>query len=421
MIRTLYALGILLILGGIVAFVSSQIDRWTTHRWSDQEQTALRSLSINNLPSFPTDPSNAYVDNLQAAQLGRALFFDPRFSENGRVSCATCHQPERAFTDGLGRAVGIGTASRSAMPLIGVAYNPWFTADGRADSLWAQALGPMENPVEHGGSRTQYAHLIAEHYREPYEAIFGPLPDLSTLPARAGPLEGEPGKAWEAMTTGDQDAVTRVYVNMAKAIAAYQSRLIPGPSRFDYYVFAMEENDLNSMRDLLNRDEAAGLRLFIGKARCIECHNGPMLTNNDFQNVGTPNMPGLEPDKGRLVGIELALDSPFNCLGPYSDAGPEDCQELRFARSGNDELEGAFRTPSLRNVGLTAPYMHAGQYTTLHAVIDHYNNPPRSDVGHNHLTPLELNEREMAHLEAFLRTLDSPAAVEPEWLQGSTP
>jgi cytochrome c peroxidase len=417
MVRVLYALGIVFLVAALAAAAVGLFDRWNTHRWSDPLAATLQSLSLSSLPPLPPDPSNAYASDPRAAALGHALFFDPRFSANERVSCATCHQPGRAFSDGLPRAVGVGTARRSAMPLIGAAYNPWFNADGRADSLWAQALGPLEDINEHGGTRTQYAHLIAAHYREDYEAIFGPLPDLSGLPASAGPLPGEAGTAWDSMSLEQQDAVTRVYVNMAKAIAAYQSRLLPGPSRFDAYAAAQQAGDYAQMRALFNRDEAAGLRLFIGKARCIECHNGPMLTNNDFQNVGSPFAPGIDLDTGRLDGVELVLASPFNCMGSYSDADPEQCLELKFARSGNDELEGAFRTPSLRNIALTAPYLHAGQFATLHEVIEHYNNPPRSAVGHNHLTPLDLSDREMAQLEAFLRTLDSPPAVEPEWLQ----
>jgi cytochrome c peroxidase len=417
MARVLYGLGIFFLAAGLVAVVVGLVDRWNTHRWNEQQVTAIRSLALSSLPPLPPDPSNAYAADPRAAELGRALFFDPRFSANGQVSCATCHQVERAFTDGLPRAAGVGLAKRSAMPLIGAAYNVWFNHDGRADSLWAQALGPLEDPNEHGGTRTQFAHLIAAHYRQPYEAIFGTLPDLSALPASAAPLEGEAGAAWDAMTPDQQDAVNRVFVNMAKAIAAYQSKLLPGPSRFDLYADALQAGKMAEMRALLSRDEAAGLRLFISKARCIECHNGPMLTNNDFQNVGSPNTAGLDPDLGRLTGVETALANPFNCLGLYSDAGPDDCQELKFARSEIDELEGAFRTPSLRNVALTAPYFHAGQIATLHEVIEHYNNPPRSDVGHNHLTPLELNDREMAQLEAFLGTLNSPPAVDEVWLR----
>jgi cytochrome c peroxidase len=302
------------------------------------------------------------------------------------------------------------------MPLIGAAYSPWFFVDGRADSLWSQALGPLENPLEHGGSRTRYAHLIGQHYRQPYEEIFGPLPDLSDLPGDAGPLDGAAGEAWQEMSADQQEAVTRVYVNMGKALAAYQRKLTPGPSRFDRYVQAAQANDLEGMRAAFEPDEAAGLRLFIGEAECIDCHNGPLLTNNSFSNVATPASDDQPPDSGRSEGAQRVLESPFNCLGPYSDAQESDCAELKYIIIGDSELVGAFRTPSLRNVSQTAPYMHAGQFPDLRSVIEHYNRMPQPLIGHHHLEPLEISERQVDQLEAFLRTLDSPPTVDPEWL-----
>lgn len=414
--RLLIAGGVVLVIAAALALVIPNVLERAAHRWSEQEVSVLRSLWIESLPPLPPDPSNRVADDPRAARLGHALFFDKRLSANGQVACATCHQPERAFTDGLPRAVGIGQTERGAMTLIGAAYSPWFFHDGRADSMWAQALGPLESPVEHGGSRTRYARLIAEHYRQEYEEIFGPLPDLTGLPEDAGPLDGPAGEAWQAMTPEQQEAITRVYVNIGKAIAAYERKLLPGPARFDDYVRAVVENDMEGMRAAFTPDEAAGLRLFLSKARCLECHNGPLLTNNAFQNVATPPLEGLPPDPGRIDGVKLALGSPFNCLGPYSDAQESDCSELKFTRVDDEELIGAFRTPTLRNVAQTAPYMHAGQFKTLREVIEHYNNMPPSVIGHNHLGPLGLTERELAQLEAFLRTLDSPPAADPQWL-----
>ena len=149
--------------------------------WSEAEIATLRSLWIGSLPSLPPDPSNAVADDPAAAALGQRMFFDPRFSANGEIACVTCHLPEKAFTDGLGRAQGMGETRRGAPTLIGAAYNAWFFWDGRSDSQWSQALGPLENELEHGGSRNQYAHVLYADpvYREQYESIFGALPDLS--------------------------------------------------------------------------------------------------------------------------------------------------------------------------------------------------------------------------------------------------
>src|SRR5215813_5697133 len=140
-------------------------------KWSDDELAILKTLWIGNLQPLPADPSNKYADNPKAAELGQKLFFDTRFSSNGQVACATCHIPDKLFQDGTPLAHGVGTTNRRTMTIIGTAYSPWFFWDGRKDSQWAQALGPMESAVEHGGNRTLYAHLIAQYYRREYEAI----------------------------------------------------------------------------------------------------------------------------------------------------------------------------------------------------------------------------------------------------------
>jgi cytochrome c peroxidase len=130
----------------------------------------------------------------------------------------------------------------------------------------------MENPVEHG-NRTLYAHLIAEFHADEYTALFGPLPDLSDLPRNAGPVAASEAAAnWEAMSPEEKEAVTRIYVNIGKSIAAYERHLNPGESRFDQYVEAILNND-PSADDILTPDEVAGLKLFIGEANCTNCHN----------------------------------------------------------------------------------------------------------------------------------------------------
>ncbi len=210
--------------------------------WNEEELARLRSLWIGSLPALPPDPSNRFADDPAAAELGRALFFDVRFSGDGSVACASCHQPDKFFTDGKPLADdGMGVTNRKTMTVVGTAYSPWLFWDGRKDSLWAQALGPMESPVEHGGTRTQYARLVGRYYRQAYEVIFDPLPDFTDnprFPPQAGPIQDVPEAqaAWAAMTEADREAVTRVYANMGKAIAAYERLLIPGPSAFDRYV-----------------------------------------------------------------------------------------------------------------------------------------------------------------------------------------
>src|SRR5207237_3479031 len=179
----------------------------------------------------------------RAVAAGERLFSDPRLSSNGKVACSTCHQPERDFQDGIPLGTGVGTTARRTMPIAATSRSPFLFWDGRKDSQWAQALGPLESAVEHGGTRAQYAHVVAAHYRWEYERLFGSLPDLSTVPASAGPVADRfAADAWAALSDSQRDGVTRVFVNIGKAIAAYERRIEVGPSRFDQYVDALTEH-----------------------------------------------------------------------------------------------------------------------------------------------------------------------------------
>jgi len=374
--------------------------------WTEAERATLRSLSIAALPPVPPDPSNKVADDPRAAALGQRIFFDPQFSATGTIACAHCHDPGKQFQDGLPLAHGIGTTERRAMPIVGAAYAPFLFWDGRKDSLWAQALGPLENTVEHGGDRTLFAHLIEENYRQPFEAVFGPLPDFAGLPRRAGPV-ADPAAlaAWTELSPDRQETVSRLYADIGKAIEAYERTLRPAATRFDDYVAAILTGGDGA--DILSAPEIAGLGLFIGRGHCMRCHNGPLFTNNDFHNTGVPPRPGAPPDPGRARGAALARADEFNCLSRYSDAEPRDCAELRFMRVGDPSSLGQFKPPSLRGVALRAPYMHQGQFGTLAEVIAHYRKAPAAVIGQSELTPLDLSDKEAADLAAFLGSLST--------------
>lgn len=362
--------------------------------WTDEERSVLQSLWIGSLPPVPPDPSNAVADNAEAARFGQQLFFDTRLSKNSAVACSTCHQPGRRFTDGLQKGQAIGTSRRNTRSIVGAAYSPWLYWDGRRDSLWSQALSPLEDPNEQGSSREQIVQLIAadDAYRAAYESLFGALPD-----------------------TRNSEAVNVAFANVGKALAAYERHLVPGPSRFDAYVQAVMAGDHVEESRLFSSDEIRGLRLFIGKANCTQCHNGPLFTNNEFHNPGVLSFPGEVPDKGRVQGVREVLADPFNCLGRYSDDPARTCTELEFARTGS-LLIGNMRTPSLRNLQHTAPFMHKGQIATLAEVLEHYNEAPPAMIGHNEAQPLGLSRHQLGQLEAFLDTLAAPPATPQEWL-----
>lgn len=371
--------------------------------WTTAELEILRSLWMDNLPPLSPDPTNAVADNPLAAQMGHRLFFDPRLSANGLISCSTCHQPQRNFTDGLPRGIAIGRSKRNTPSIVGTAYSPWLYWDGRKDSQWSQALSPLEDPNEHGSNRRDILRIIAadDDYRRHYESLFGSLPDLDAA-----------GDALEVQ-------VDRAFANIGKAIAAYERLLVPGESRFDRYVAALLAGGDHLRQDELSADEVRGLRLFIGEARCTECHNGPLLTNNEFHNTGLLSAAGETPDRGRIDGARIVKGDPFNCLGDHSDDNAKACQELRYRRTG-PELIGATRTPSLRNLHQTAPFQSKGQLAVLSDVLDHYNRAPPAMIGHNEAKELGLKRWELRQLEAFLGTLAAPVNADSRWLAPPT-
>ncbi len=415
----LLAAAVTLLAGAPAQAASPAMDRWTP-----DELAVLASMRLSQLPAAPADPSNAVERLPAAAALGKRLFNDPRFSRNQAVSCASCHAPDKQFQDGLPLGRGVGTGTRRAMPIVGTGHSPWLFWDGRKDSLWAQALGPLEDAVEHGGNRTRYVRLIRTHYPQDYEQVFGALPDktaLPGLPMDAGPL-GTPTEqaAWQAMAPATRDAVSRVFANMGKAIAAYEKTLAYGESRFDRYAQAAISRDARAAT-VLSTQEVNGLRIFIGKGQCVTCHNGALLTDQHFHNTAVPPRDPLQPDLGRAAAIAKVQRDEFNCLGPFSDAKAEHCQELRFIATDDPGMKGAFKTQSLRNVGLRPPYMHAGQFANLEEVIGHYIKAPAAAVGHSELAhgepghtvrlAIRLSGDEVRDLVAFLGAL-SGAIVE---------
>jgi len=372
---------------------------------TDAELETARTLSLATLPPLPASPGNAVVDNPAAIVLGEALFNEVGLSANGEVACASCHLEERQFQDDLALSKGIGTTGRRAMPLRGVGYASWLFWDGRKDSLWSQAIGPMESAVEHGFTRSQVAAYVAEHYQEPYEALFGPLPELAITPA-ASPLGNEAQQAvWAGLGTMQQDQINRIFSNTGKSIAAFERTLMPLENRFDRYVAALVAGEEPAGDAALTQQEIEGFQIFAGKGECVNCHNGPRLTDEFFHNTGVSSPQNPVSDFGRQDAIEQVLNDEFNCLGPYSDAAPAQCGELRFMSRDEHLFERAFKPPSLRGVADRAPYMHAGQIATLQLVVEHYNRAMPAVSGHSELEPLGLSTKEKAALLVFLQTL----------------
>lgn len=333
-------------------------------------------------PVQQTDPSNKVSGNMDAIALGEKLFASPALSAAGDISCASCHQSEKAFTDGLARAMAHTQLDRNTQSLLNVAQHRWFSWDGRSDNRWAQSLLPIPRADEMALDVTKLQTILAsEDYAADYVALFG-----------------------QSETISEEENLA----NVGKSLAAYIETLETGKTSFDRFRDALAEGDFDAA-STYPENAQRGFQLFAGKGKCGFCHTGPLFSNGEFHDAGVPYfIEATRVDTGRFGGIEVLLKSPFTLDGAYNDdpakAGAWKVNRLR--RSHNEF--GTFRVPSLREVESTAPYMHNGSLPTLEAVIDHYSNIDLERLhadGELILEPLNLNEQETADLVAFLKSL----------------
>ncbi|MBI1853340.1 MAG: cytochrome-c peroxidase [Planctomycetes bacterium] len=382
------------------------------------ESEIAKIVRFSPLPPLPRDPTNSVADDPVAARLGQRLFFDTRFSANGRIACATCHDPKHGFADGKPLAEGVGTTTRHAPALWNVAYARWLFWDGRADSTWSQALQPIEQPHEMAGNRLRLTHLVDEDsaLHADYVAVFGKLPDLADaqrFPRDALPAsvrkDAAPNAAWDSMSPDDRESANRVFVNAAKAIAAFERKIVSRNAPFDAFVEGLRSGDSRKL-EAMSASSQRGLRLFVGRALCASCHIGPNFTDGEFHDTGVPSR-GNAParDAGRYAGVDLVKRDPFNSASRYSDDARSSAADRLSFLVNREENWGQFKTPSLRNVAETAPYMHKGQFATLEEVVDFYSTlEGRVTIGHHPetiLLPLNLSDDEKQDLIAFLRAL----------------
>jgi cytochrome c peroxidase len=338
-------------------------------------------------PKVPPDPSNRVSGVPAAIALGRQLFFDTRLSRDGTRSCATCHDPARAFADGRDRSLGHERLDRNAIALANLRLNRWYGWSGAADSLWAQSLRPILDDREFGMTAPMLRDRLAgdADIAGAYRELFAAKPA--------------------------NDAPEHALVNLAKALAAFQETIVTQRTSFDEFRDALERDDAAGMAPY-PLPAQRGLKIFVGNGRCTVCHFGPNFTNGEFDDVGVPYF--AEPgrvDAGRHGGIAALRDNPFNLLSAHNDGA--DATHTRHVEAQHRNW-GEFRVPSLRNVARTAPYMHNGSLATLADVVRHYSevNPERlhGDDGTRIIRPLHLTPEERADLVAFLETLSSDVA-----------
>ena len=351
-------------------------------------------MSLSPLPAPPPNPTNHVADDPAAAELGQMLFFDFRFSKEGTIACSTCHSPFYAFADIEATSLATGRGTRNTPTIFNSVYNEWQFWDGRAESMWAVALLAFEDKSEMAGTRTQYAHIINEYYKTLYEEVFGPLPELDDT--SRFPKEGKPGDpAFDNMSEADQIAINTIFANMGKAVDAYQRLLITPDTPFDRYVAGDQT--------AISLEAKRGLKIFIGNGGCVDCHNTPRFTDNQFYNIGVAT-----EDMGRFEGISTLLENIFNSSNIYSDSTAES-ESILSMLEAKPQDKGTFRTPPLRNVAITAPYLHAGQLLDLESVIEFKNAGGYTTAypgrGPETIEMLHLTEQEQSDLIEFLNTL----------------
>jgi cytochrome c peroxidase len=339
-------------------------------------------------PARALDAGNAAAGRPQAAALGERLFFDARLSSDGTLSCASCHRPELAFADGRARGLGRVPLDRNTPSLWNAAHERWYGWDGAADSLWSQAIRPITDAREMAASAAHVRATIAGD---------------SELACRYAQAFGEGSAA-------DDEAVL---VNAAKAIGAFVGTLVSGRTAFDDFRDALARGDRRAAARY-PLPAQRGARLFVGRGRCQLCHVGPMFSNGEFGDTGLPFFvrPGVV-DSGRHGGIAALRSSQYNLLSRWSDAPAGAASTKTRHVQAQHRNFGEFKVPSLRNVALTAPYMHDGQLATLDDVVNHYSelNLDRLHAdGERILEPLHLSEAEHIDLVAFLQTLSDPQA-----------
>jgi cytochrome c peroxidase len=295
------------------------------------------------LPKVQWPKDNPYSSD--KVELGRLLYFDKRVSSDRSVSCATCHAPEKAFTDGEAVSTGIGgqKGGRSAPTVINRAYSTTQFWDGRAESLEEQAKGPIANPIE----------MTAEK-----EADAAHESSMKRLRAMKGYVE-----RFERVFGTKQFDIDHV----AKAIATFERTVYSGNSPYDRY----NAGDTKAM----TASQQKGMNVFFNKTACDSCHLGFNFTDGSYVNIGI-GMDRDEPDLGRYVV------------------------------SGRDEDRGAFKTPTLREIEHSGPYMHDGSFKTLEEVVEHYNKGGiKNPYLDRRIKPLNLTVEEKADLVAFLKAL----------------
>jgi cytochrome c peroxidase len=366
--------------------------------FSQEEKAKILDL-IWDERAIPSSPSNRYANNKVAARLGRNLFFDPRLSGDNSTSCATCHNPARGWSDGEATPVRFPQVKRHTPSLWNLAFYDNYFWDGHADSLWIQALFPLEGRPEMDSHRLKVVTLIVQdkYLKELYEDTFGKISTALVDNVKKGfssnlitqnNFDGW-NRVYLQLDYQQKEEISRIFANVGKALEAFQTNIWAGTSKFDLFARQITNKEFDR-EPTLSFGAQKGLKLFL--VNCLQCHNGMNFSDSRFYNLGLQeHKPFSDWDKGRFEGIKLARDSELSRLSKYSDMKPK----IGGDNTATTDTLGAFRTPSLRNVNLHPPYMHDGKVRSLADAIE----------AHIKILPVPLTEKDTEDLIAFLQAL----------------
>jgi cytochrome c peroxidase len=410
-----------------------------TDGFSSEEWKMIEAIQPFSTP-MPRNPFNHKDQDDKVAKLGQALFFMTELAdaitvagpsgmvgEKGKIGCVTCHDPGHGWADGRpgpqshGRT---GFLRRNTPTTANVGWYEWAGWTGRHDSLVMHGSGVMGTQA----TPLAIAHYLFTKYRTEYDEAFPETPldpgldDFTRFPAIGGPKANAMAAdgPWEKMPGGAADwaIIWQVQANIGRIWDTYPRKLVNANSPFEVYV---RERDFAA----LSPEAKNGLRLFIGKAACNDCHNGPILSDNKWHNIGVPEpTTATTPDLGRFADMPGTLTNRFNGASIYSDDPEAGKAKHMTMPIGDEKMRGAFRTPMLVNIAQTGPYFHTGLAPTLRDVVVHYNKGG-GEVGtfsgekDPRLKPLGLTETEIEHLVEFLKSLTGEP-VDPQWTANIT-
>jgi len=405
--------------------------------FSSEEWKVIQSLQPLATPA-PRNPYNHRDQDPAVVKFAQKVFFETEYADAitvdgnpqgkkgdaGKISCATCHDPKGYFVDTrIDPATNSRYATSPALGTPGRRTTPGFLNDGY--QIWAGWTGRHDSLMMHGtgvsvfvSNQLTLAHFIYKKYKDEYNSLFPdhPLdnaldpmaPDAARFPPVGKPKANAmaPDGPFEKLTPADQHFIFQFMYNMGRLWDTYPRALVTHDSPFETYA----KGDFTA----LSPQEKRGLKLFIGKAACNDCHNGPALTDAGFHNIGVPQ-PGA-PDLGRMADLATTRANIYNGAGEFSDDPEAGRKKLDEMPPINEAMNGVFRTPTLLNIAETYPYFHTGQVRTLDEVVAHYNRGG-SDTNFSgtkdpKIRPLGLTDNEQADLVAFLKTLTG--VVEPD-------